>query len=281
MKIWRAEEKMKIAITGASGFVGTAIQRYFKQNEYVHIHRDEDVAQIVQKLKGVDTVINLAGAPIIHRWDDAYKKVLRSSRIDTTQTLIEAINQSDVAYLISTSAVGIYPNNAPCDETSQIGDDFLAQLTKEWEEAALACNKPTAILRFGVIFGKNGGALTTMLPAFKFGLGGVIGNGKMMTSWIALGDLMKIYGFLFEKRLTGIFNACAPNPVTNRVFTKALGSVLKRPTLLPLPTFLLKIYYGEGAKVITDSKEVRPKKLQELGFEFDYPDITSALRAAV
>jgi uncharacterized protein len=136
-------------------------------------------------------------------------------------------------------------------------------------------------LRFGVIFGKNGGALATMLPAFKFGLGGVIGNGKMMTSWIALGDLMKIYGFLFEKRLTGIFNACAPNPVTNRVFTKALGSVLKRPTLLPLPTFLLKIYYGEGAKVITNSKEVRPKKLQELGFEFDYPDITSALRAAV
>ncbi len=281
MKIWRAEEKMKIAITGASGFVGTAIQRYFKQNEYVHIHRDEDVAQIVQKLKGVDIVINLAGAPIIHRWDDAYKKVLRSSRIDTTQTLIEAINQSDIAYLISTSAVGIYPNNVPCDETSQIGDDFLAQLTKEWEKAALACNKPTAILRFGVIFGKNGGALATMLPAFKFGLGGVIGNGKMMTSWIALGDLMKIYGFLFEKRLTGIFNACAPNPVTNRVFTKALGSVLKRPTLLPLPTFLLKIYYGEGAKVITDSKEVRPKKLQELGFEFDYPDITSALRAAV
>ncbi|MEJ2488266.1 MAG: TIGR01777 family oxidoreductase [Sulfurovaceae bacterium] len=272
---------MKIAITGASGFVGTAIQRYFKQNEYVHIHRDEDVAQIVQKLKGVDIVINLAGAPIIHRWDDAYKKVLRSSRIDTTQTLIEAINQSDVAYLISTSAVGIYPNDVPCDETSQIGDDFLAQLTKEWEETILACNKPTAILRFGVIFGKNGGALTTMLPAFKFGLGGVIGNGKMMTSWIALGDLMKIYGFLFEKRLTGIFNACAPNPVTNRVFTKALGSVLKRPTLLPLPTFLLKIYYGEGAKVITDSKEVRPKKLQELGFEFDYPDITSALRAAV
>ncbi len=281
MKIWRAEEKMKIAITGASGFVGTAVQRYFKQNKYIYIHRDESVTQIIEKLKGVAVVINLAGAPIIHRWDDAYKEVLRSSRIDTTQTLVEAINQSDVEYLISTSAVGIYPNDIPCDETSQIGDDFLAQLTKEWEEAALACNKPTAILRFGVIFGKNGGALTMMLPAFKLGVGGVIGNGKMMTSWIALGDLMKIYGFLFEKKPTGIFNACAPNPVTNRVFTKALGSVLKRPTLLPLPTFLLKIYYGEGAKVITDSKEVRPKRLQALGFEFDYPDITSALRVAV
>ena len=270
---------MKIAITGASGFIGTAIQIRFHKDKFVHIHRDENIAQIKKKLKDVDTVINLAGAPIIHRWNETYKKVLRSSRIDTTKTLVEAINESDVKYLVSTSAIGIYPNNIPCDETSQIGNDFLAHLSKEWEDVALTCNKKVAILRFGIVLDKKGGALAMMLPAFKAGVGGMIGNGKMMTSWIALDDLMKLYAFLFETRLGGIFNACTPNPVTNRELTKTLGTVLKRPTIFPLPTFLLKLYYGEGAKVITDSKEVQSKKLQELGFSFNYPKIKNALEA--
>ncbi|HHO42158.1 MAG TPA: TIGR01777 family protein [Epsilonproteobacteria bacterium] len=269
---------MKIALTGASGFVGSAIQKKFASNEFIHIHRDDSVERIVEKLEGVDVVINLAGAPIIKRWDKRYKQILRKSRIETTKTLVNAINQSDVKYFISTSAVGIYPNGTPCDESCQnLGKDFLGKMAADWEAEALNCNKPTTILRFGVVLDKHGGALKQMLPPFKLGLGGIIGDGKMITSWIALDDLLGIYEFLFEKRVEGIFNASSPHPVTNYEFTKTLGGVLCRPTIFPLPVFALKILFGEGSSVLTDSKEVYPKALLEAGFEFKYPDIKSAL----
>lgn len=273
---------MKIAITGASGFVGSSLQRTFSSYEFVHIHRDDSHKLIVKKLAGVEIVINLAGAPIIKKWDEGYKQVLRQSRIDTTCALVSAINESEVKYLISTSAVGIYPNGTSCDESCKnLGDDFLAKLALDWETEALKCNKPTAILRFGVILDKSGGALKQMLTPFKLGLGGIIGDGKMMTSWIALDDLMSIYRFLFDKRVEGIYNATAPNPLTNYAFTKTLGKVLNRPTIFPLPVFVLKILFGEGSSVLTDSKEVYPNALLEAGFEFAYPDAKSALEATL
>lgn len=179
---------MKVAMSGASGFVANALKQKFPN--YVVIERGDDVEAIKRKLVGVQAVFNLAGAPIVAKWDEAYKKVLYSSRIDTTKKLVEAINQSDVEHFISTSAVGIYPNNVPCDEeTQKLGEDFLGKLALSWESEALKCTKRTTILRFGVVLGRDGGALEKMLPAFKIGLGGIIGDGKMVTSWIDIDDL--------------------------------------------------------------------------------------------
>ncbi len=271
---------MKIALTGASGFVGTAIQKSF--NECVIISRHDNEQSILQKLSDVDVVINLAGAPIIKRWSDPYKKVLLQSRIETTQELVKAVNQSNIKHFISTSAIGIYPDNTSCDELcEQISDDFLGKLAYQWEQEALQCQKPTSLLRFGVILGRDGGALAQMLPPFRLGVGGIIGNGKMMTSWIHLEDLMRIYRFIIEKRLTGVFNAVSPYPVSNYTFTKTLGKVLHRPTILPIPEFVLDIMYGEAASVLTASKEVYPKALLDAGFTFAYKDLFSALRQII
>lgn len=268
---------VKVALTGASGFVGSALKSHFI--DFTVIDRDDDEATILDKLQDVDVVINLAGAPIIKRWSDPYKKVLLQSRIETTHRLVKAVNQSDIKLFISTSAIGIYPDNMPCDESYQnVADDFLGHLSKAWEDEALKCQKPTAILRFGVILGVEGGALAQMLTPFKLGVGGIIGDGKMMTSWIHMDDLMEIYHFVIDNKLTGIFNAVSPIPVTNYTFTKALGAALHRPTILPIPRFALRIMYGEAAAVLTGSKEVYPKALLDEGFEFKYSDIESALK---
>ena len=233
---------------------------------------------ILKKLHDVDVVINLAGAPIIKRWNDPYKKILLKSRIESTERLVSAVNKSDVSHFISTSAIGIYPDDKRCDEgCTEIADDFLGELAHKWEEEACLCKKPTTILRFGVILGKEGGALVQMLTPFKLGLGGIIGNGKMMTSWIAIDDLVRIYQFIIDKKINGIFNAVSPKPVTNYTFTKALGKVLHRPTILPIPEFVLRIMYGEASSVLTGSKEVYPKALQDKGFVFKYTDIVVAL----
>ena len=265
-----------IAITGANGFVGKHLQNTF--SHVVVLHRDDSVAMLIDKLKGVDVVINLAGAPIVKRWSESYKRVLYESRIETTCKLVEAVNQSEVKYFISTSAIGIYPNDKACDEyTTEYADDFLAKLCRDWEREALKCVKPTAILRFGVVLGKNGGALQKMLLPFKLGLGGVIGDGKMMTSWIHISDLMKMYQFLIDHKAEGVYNAVAPHPVTNSTFTRALGKALGRPTFMSLPIFVLKAIYGEASCVLTDSKEVYPKKIEALGFSFGYDTIDDAL----
>jgi uncharacterized protein (TIGR01777 family) len=187
------------------------------------------------------------------------------------------MNQSRVKQFISTSAIGIYPNHKKCDEScKQYSKDFLGVLTQAWEHEAKQCHKSTAILRFGVVLGKDGGALKQMLPPFKLGLGGVIADGKMMMSWITLEDLVRMYKYIINCHLEGTYNAVSPTPVTNAVFTKILGKVLKRPTFLPLPKFVLSLLYGEGASVLTDSKEVYPKGMEKAGFKFSAPTIEEA-----
>ena len=267
---------MKIALTGASGFVGKSIQKTFPDT--IIIQRNDSEQDILEKLKDVDVVINLAGAPIIKRWSDPYKKILRDSRIQTTDRLVNAINQSSVKHFISTSAIGIYPDDIKCDESCEnLSSDFLGKLSQDWEYEAHQCTKPTAIIRFGVILGKNGGALAQMITPFKFGVGGIIGNGKMITSWIHIDDLMGIYRLIMEKSLTGIFNATAPHPVSNYTFTKALGKALHRLTMLPIPEFALRIMYGEAASVLTGSKEVYPRKILDAGYSFQFEKINEAL----
>ncbi len=267
---------MKIALRGASGFIGTVLQKEFR--DYVVIKRDDSEEEILKKLDGVDAVINLAGAPILKRWSKSYKEILYKSRIETTKKLVNAINKSSVKHFISSSAIAIYPNNMACDENCpKSADDFLAKLVKDWEREAMRCEKATAILRLGVVLGVNGGALKKMLLPFRLALGGKIGNGSMVMSWIDIEDLVKVYHFILENRLQGIYNGVAPNPISNADFTKELASILNRPAILPLPKPLLKLIYGEAVTVLTASKEVYPKALLEAGFQFRYPTIKESL----
>ncbi len=268
---------MKIALTGASGFIGSHIRRHFKNT--VVIKRYHTVEDIRKRLSGVDAVINLAGAPIIKRWTESYKDILISSRIRTTKKLVQAINSSNVRHLISTSATGIYPDDVECDESCRnLSQDFLGRLAQDWEREALRCEKLTTILRFGVVLGKEGGALKKMLLPFRLGLGGPIGDGSMVMSWIDIHDLMEMYRFVLERGEGGIFNAVSPNPVTNREFTRELARVLKRPAILPVPRLVLRLLYAQSASVLTASKIVYPRRFLNLGFTFSCPTVEESLR---
>lgn len=270
------QSSVKVALTGASGFVGRALQKHFECT--VFIHRNDSVEEILKKLEGVEVVINLAGAPIVKRWSERYKKVLVQSRITTTSTLVDAINRSGVKHFISTSAIGIYPDNRRCDEScTEVAEDFLGSLTTAWEHEALKCKKPTTVMRFGVVLGRDGGFLRQVLRPFGWGVGGRIGDGKMIMSWIHMDDLVGMYDLIIEKQLIGIFNATSPNPVSNDTLTKTLGKVLRRPTLLPIPLFLLRILYGEAASVMVGSKEIYPSKALEFGYCFRFGTIEKAL----
>lgn len=283
---------MKIAITGVSGFVGTRLKNHFVSKGYqvVDIRRGDlsNIDSLKSKIDGCDMVINLAGASIIARWSDEYKKILRSSRLDTTKLLVEAINVSDKKpkLFISTSAVGIFSNSGNYDEEHYIySSDFLGKLCQDWEEMALKAqsdNTRVAIFRFGIVLGRDGGALQKMLTPFKLGLGGTIGNGAQAFSFIHIDDLVNAYDFVIEnENLSGAFNLTAPEPTTNYGLTKSLGFHLNRPTILPVPEFVLKLIFGEGAKVLTDGQSVRPKRLLDSGFKFKYNNINEAIENLV
>lgn len=280
-----------IAITGSSGFVGTSLRKRFESRGFkvIGIKREElkDLEKLTQIIEQADIVINLAGANIINRWTDSYKELLYSSRIDTTQNLVEAMNKaiSRPELLISTSAIGIYKNSSCFDEDNcELEDDFLARLCKAWENSALRAKEVgirTAIFRFGIVMG-NGGALQKMLTPFKLGVGGVIGDGTQDFSYVHIDDLLNAYEFIIENEsCEGIFNLTAPVPTTNFGLTKALGKTLRRPTILPLPEFALNLIFSEGAKVLTDGQCVRPKRLLDSGFKFKYKTIEETVENLV
>lgn len=275
-----------IAITGASGFVGTNIQRFFSSLGYTILTIPRDVLKNKTRLEEIinssDIVINLAGANIINRWTESYKKLLYSSRIDTTSSLVDAIKNvaNKPKLLISTSAVGIYDNKSTYDENGNKAKDFLGNLCQEWEAKALEAKEfgvKVSIFRFGIVLGKHGGALEKMLTPFKMGVGGVIGSGKQAFSFIHIDDLMHAYKFVIENEHENVFNLTAPTATTNKGLTLALGKTLKRPTILPLPEFVLNIIFSEGAKVLTDGQSVVPKNLEDLGFEFKFKTIEETI----
>lgn len=278
-----------ISISGASGFVGQNIKKFFEAKGYevICIKRDElkDIETLTFIIGKTDFLVNLSGANIIGRWSEEYKKLLYSSRIETTKALVNAINNAShkPELFISTSAVGIYKNGKCYDEDEkELNDDFLADLCKEWEKQALKAHDiKVAIFRFGIVLG-DGGALKKMLPAFKLGLGGRIGSGKQYFSYIHIQDLLNAYEFLFKhENLHGIFNLTAPEITTNSEFTKVLGKALKRPTIFPLPEFALKLIFSEGAKVLTDGQCAKPKRLLENGFKFEFKNICDAIEDLV
>ncbi len=276
-----------IAITGSSGFVGQNLKKFFedKKCEVISIKREylKDDNKLLDIVSKSDVIINLAGANIINRWTESYKELLYSSRIETTKAIVKAINSSEKKpdILISTSAIGVYDNKSTYDESANLNNDFLANLGKDWEEEAKKAQIPVAIFRFGIVLGKNGGALDKMLLPFKLGVGGVIGSGNQAFSFIHIEDLLNAYEHVIENKLEGTFNLVSPTPTTNKGLTKALGKYLHRPTIFPVPEFMLKLIFSEGAKILTDGQSVVPQKLLDNGFNFKYKNIEQAIEDLV
>lgn len=278
---------MRVAITGISGFVGQALRRFFEArgDEVVGIslRGSSEVRLLAETLEGCDVVVNLAGANILTRWSEAYKRTLYDSRVMTTRRLVEALSQCSrrPGVLLSASAVGIYRSGVEADERGETAEDFLGTLCRDWEAEANEASRlgvRVAVMRFGVIYGKGGGAMDAILPPFRLGVGGTLGGGEQMVSWIHITDLVRAAVYIIEHdTLNGVFNFTAPNPLTNREQTELLAAALHRPAFFTVPAFAVKLLFGEGATVVLDSKEVYPKALLEAGFSFAFPTLDRAL----
>jgi uncharacterized protein (TIGR01777 family) len=236
-------------------------------------------------LEGVDAVIHLAGANVgDKRWTKAYRAEILNSRLLGTNTIATAVAKLKPSVFISSSAIGWYgeTGNRAVIESDRPGDDFLAAVCKEWESAAdLAVGVRTAKIRTGLVLEPTSGALGKMLPLFRLGVGGKLGNGKQWWSWITLHDQIKAISFLLEKDLEGPINLTSPNPATNQEFTAALARAVKRPALFPVPSIALKIVLGGFASEVLGSKRVLPQKLIDSGFTFDFPHLAPALNALI
>lgn len=291
---------MKIAITGASGLVGSALVPYLRNGGHTVIclvrakpvGADEafwDPAEEVlnpDELSGVDALINLAGANLAKgRWTAKRKRLIRESRIDSLLTLAEAVRlcPQRPSVVISASAAGIYGDRGETwlDEETAPGTGFLAEVCREWESALAGLNElgvRTVALRLGLVLSDQGGALGKMLPAFKCGLGGRLGSGRQWMSWIAEGDLHRIMGQALENETwRGAINAVSPHPVTNAQFTRILAAALRRPAILPVPAWGLRLLFGEMAdEALLASSRVKPRVLQNHGFQFSQPELSGA-----
>jgi hypothetical protein len=298
---------MKILVTGASGFVGSYLVDFMldRRHQLIGIARSQrrgarphpnytfitaDTAvpgSWQQSLADVDVVINLAGRSIFGRWNPAIKNEIRESRILTTRHVVQGLPSGKSTVLINASGVGYYGNREDevLTEAASAGDDFLARLSLDWEKEALAATAKGArvvLTRFAVILGQSGGALAQMLPAFKFFLGGPLGNGRQWFPWIHLEDLAEAMRFILERpEISGPVNVCAPTPVTNRDFASALGRALKRPAVMPAPAFMVRWALGEFADVLLGSQRAIPQKLLQHHFPFRYPELGSALDALI
>lgn len=237
-------------------------------------------------LDGAAAVVNLAGESVAEgRWTAARKKTLADSRLLSTRALVAGLSSAKThpAVFISASAVGYYGDRGgeAVDENSPPGQDFLARVCSQWEheaQVASALGVRTVNLRIGVVLDKEGGALAKMLFPFKMGAGGPLGSGRQWMSWIARQDLTGLILHLIKSDLAGPVNAVAPEPVTNRDFSRALGRALRRPALLPVPGFALRLALGEMAGMLLNGQKVMPKRALESGYRFKFPDIDSALQ---
>lgn len=300
-------EGMKVFITGGTGFVGAKLVPFLLErgHEVALLTRRQNItkpgasslrvieAEPTQKgpwqemVEEYDMIINLAGASIFSRWTEEKKRVLRESRLLTTRNLVEAMKPGRPIFFFSTSAVGYYGFHGDeiLTEDSPPGNDFLAQLARDWESEALKAEGKGArvvLTRFGIVLGEKGGALGQMIPLFQKYLGGPIGSGKQWFSWIHIDDLLRAYIFLVEHpEIAGPVNFTAPNPVTNAELAKSLGKALGRPSFLSTPGFMLKLMLGEFGSVLLEGQRVIPQKLMRAGFQFRYPSIDPALESII
>jgi len=302
---------MRVAVTGATGTIGSAVVRALldRGDGVVALTRDPDRA--VQRLgsevdarrwaepksepppadalAGCEGVINLLGEPIDQRWNEAAKREIRDSRVLGTRNLVEGLRSADPRprVLVSQSASGWYGprGDEPVDETETVaGGDFLAQVVVAWEREARRAEElgvRVATTRTGVVLAQGGGALARMLPPFRMGVGGPVAGGRQYVPWVHVDDVAGAMLFALDADgSSGPLNVAAPEPVTNRELSKALGRVLHRPAVMPVPGFALGLLYGEMATVVTEGVRMVPRRLQELGYAWKRPDLEDALTAA-
>ena len=289
---------MKIALMGGSGFIGNAIRRFFEEkgHEVVNFSRhpksnehywDPETQDIELKfLEGSDVIINLAGDSIMGRWTDEKLERIRRSRFLATRFLAKTILKLETApkLYIGASAIGYYGDDRSGNltEESSSGEGVLAEIARTWESLAQPIKEAgirTVFARLGIVLGKEGGALKKMKTPFSLGLGGVVGNGKQFYSWISIDDLCRAIDFVIEhKEIEGPVNFTSPNPVTNRKFTKTVGEILHRPTVVDTPKFALHLLMGKAAVILLSNLYVVPEKLLKHGFVFTLPNLEDACR---
>jgi len=296
-----------VILSGASGMLGTALNLALNTSKtpVVQLVRrgpsgerqlrwtpeSDPAVKNSSPLEGATAAIHLSGASVAaHRWTDAYKRELATSRLDSTRRLAQvlaSLRNPPRAFLVA-SAIGIYGDRADelLTESSAAGSGFLAQLCEQWEAASNPATQAgirVVHLRFGVVLGSGKGALQQMLPPFRAGLGARLGSGRQWMSWVALADVVAAILFALDhEQLSGAVNVTSPNPVTNAEFTRALGRALHRPTFLTLAAFALRAMFGQMAdEALLASARVQPAKLQAAGFQFSLPEIDGALRAAL
>ena len=289
-----------ILVTGASGLIGTPLCAALRSHGHTvrTLSRSArgdfqwDVAAGTMDagaVDGVDVIIHLAGESIAQRWTKSAKERILESRVDSTRLLVNAaLEQSEKPAYIAASGIAYYgiDREEPVDESSAIGQGFLAGVTRQWEGAARpleAAGARCVFMRTGIVLSGKGGALAKMLTPFKLGVGGRIGDGQQQMSWISLEDLVQAYVYAVEhEALGGPVNAVAPEPVSNAVFTKTLGKVLRRPTIFPLPTSIVKALFGDmGEETVLSNLAVKPAQLTEHGFLWQHPNLIKAFQAAV
>ncbi len=295
---------MQVTISGGTGFVGGHLLAQLlpsgaRANLLTRNLRPGLPAGVVPHLwdhlrepaplgsfSGSDAVIHLMGEPIAQRWSPEIKRRIRESRTVSTRNLVDAIATAETRpqVLVCASAVGYYGSRGDewLNEESAPGQDFLAEVCKEWETEALRAAEfgvRVLRLRFGIVLGANGGALARMLPVFRLGLGGRLGSGEQWMSWIHVSDLVGMMLFALRyPHIQGVWNAVAPNPVTNIEFTDTLARILKRPAVIPAPEFGLKLLFGEGAQPLLSSQRVKPVAAEAAGYRFQYGGLHAALR---
>lgn len=290
---------MKIVIAGASGLIGSALIEHLELAGHDVVQLVRRTPQSAKQAKwdpatgqvdlaacaGAQTFINLGGAGVgDHRWTAAYKRLIKSSRIETTNTIVQAAIASEAKLLINASAIGWYGETGSkwVDESAPASNDFLADVVREWEDAtnsARSAGLRVVNLRTGLVAAPAGGAWARMLPLFRLGLGGKMGSGRQYWSFISLRDVLRAIEFIISNEtIVGPVNLTAPEPATNAQVTKALAAAVGRPALLPVPAPALKLVLGEFSTEVLGSKRVRPKVLLDAGFVFTDSDITSAMR---
>jgi uncharacterized protein (TIGR01777 family) len=303
---------MKVTVTGATGTLGAQLVKLLgsRGDEVTVLSRNADSAREklgtavralewkspkseappTESLAGQEAVIHLLGEPVAQRWSEDSKREIRESRVLSTRNLVAALRDVNAAerpkVLVSQSATGWYGprGHEPVDESEPAAGDFLAQVCVEWEAEARAAEElgmRVALTRTGVVLSEDGGALEKMLPPFKLGVGGPVAGGEQYVPWIHTDDVVGALAFALDTEgASGPVNLTAPEPVTNRELSKALGRVLKRPAVAPVPALAIKALYGEMAIIVTTGVRAVPKRLQELGYVFRQPDLEGALRSA-
>lgn len=280
---------MRIAISGCSGFIGGNLKRFLEYKGFAivplshHMFDDDNTHELMERLKGCDVIINLAGTSINQRWTKKVREEIMQSRVNVTRKLVDCVSQMSRRpdLFISTSAVGIYASEGVSTEDTKVfGKGYLTDVCINWEKEAnrIPSDVRLVITRFGVVLSNEGGALPKMVLPFRFMMGGKIASGKQGFSWIHINDLMEAMLYIIQHpEISGVVNMTSPGYVDNAELTKAISHVIRRPALFTIPSFVFKLIYKSGSEVFLGGQKAYPQRLLDADYQFRFPDIKGAL----